>query len=310
FTNIDDTDVKFESYSKLLDYYFKTKFEKEIINSRTNHLSSFVNKQLAKLETKLVKLNEDLINSDKKDIFKLNGELLLSYYNLKEKKESIEILNYYNNEIITIKLDPKITVLENSKLYYKKYTKYKNSIYHINQQITETNTELEYFNQIKDQLIYSSLSDILEIKDELEKNRYLVKSNSNKKDKLKKVQCTTFIIDKDTQILVGKNNIQNDIVTNKLAKPNDLWFHVKDGGGSHVLIKSNKTINDELIFIAANLASYYSIHKDSSSVAVNYTLAKFIKKIPSKKGCFVSITNFKTIFIDPNYNDILKLETL
>ena len=142
------------------------------------------------------------------------------------------------------------------------------------------------------------------ILDELIDNKYLFKEkNSNKK---KKPQVLTFNIDGGV-IVVGKNNIQNEYITHHLAKPNDLWFHVKGAPGSHVVIK-DKIPEDEDIRLAANLAAYYSSYSLSSSVPVDYTKIKNIKKIPGKRACFVSYTHEKTIYIDPDKEIIDKME--
>ena len=117
----------------------------------------------------------------------------------------------------------------------------------------------------------------------------------------------TYITSSGSTILVGKNNIQNEYITHTIAKANDLWFHVKDAPGSHVLVQ-NPTMTEEEIRTAAMLAAYYSTYQSSSSVAVNYTLARYVKKIPGKRNCFVTHTNEKTIYIDPSVDVINSLQ--
>ena len=121
----------------------------------------------------------------------------------------------------------------------------------------------------------------------------------------KKPTILTFIVD-EALIYVGKNNIQNDYITNHLAKKEDYWFHVEHDSGSHVVINS-ENLTENLIRTAANLAAYYSNLRDSSSVPVDYTKIKNVKKIPGKKGCFVTYKNQKTIYIDPDINIIESL---
>ena len=158
---------------------------------------------------------------------------------------------------------------------------------------------------LKYQLENASLNEALEIQDELINNKYIFKNvkPTNKKNKIK---LLTYIVD-DKLISVGKNNIQNEYLTHKYAKSDEYWFHVKDAPGSHVVIHSNE-LNEELIRSAAILASYYSCLRDSSSVPVDYTKIKNIKKIPGKRNCFVTYTNQKTIYIDPDINIINKME--
>ena len=120
------------------------------------------------------------------------------------------------------------------------------------------------------------------------------------------LRLLTYIVN-DTFISVGKNNIQNEYITHTLAKPNDLWFHVKGAPGSHVIIKDKIPTEDD-IRLAANLAAYYSEFRYSSSVPVDYTKIKNIKKIPGRRSCFVTYTHEHTIYIDPDINIINNME--
>lgn len=295
----------YPSLSILLDEFYYDIDIKSKIKKKTGDLSLFINNQLKKYQKKLDKLKEELVLTNSNDELKLYGELLLSSPNLKEKKESIDILNYYENKEITIILDPKITVLENSNKFFKKYQKQKTSIKYINEQIKITENEIEYFTLLKYQIENAGINESLDILDELIDNKYLFKEKNNK-GKKKKPQILTYKID-DGVILVGKNNIQNEYITHHLSNPNDLWFHIKGAPGSHVVIKDKIPTNDD-IRLAANIAAYYSTYSLSSSVAVDYTKIKNIKKIPGKKACFVSYTHEKTIYIDPDKNIIDNLE--
>ena len=236
---------------------------------------------------------------------KLYGELLLSAPNLKDKKKSIRILNYYTGEDVEIPLDIKYTILENSNRYYKKYQKSKNSIGYINEQIQLAQNEIDYFEILKYQLANCNINEALEIQEELIDGKYIFKKD-NKPKKKQKPRILTYLVD-DTLISVGKNNIQNEYLTHKFAKPNDTWFHIKDGAGSHVVIHS-ETLTENLIRTAANLAAYYSTYSLSSSVQVDYTKIKNIKKIPGRRNCFVTYTHQKTIYIDPDYELIKDLK--
>ena len=141
-------------------------------------------------------------------------------------------------------------------------------------------------------------------KNELIENHYLKKIGSkNQKGRKEKIEVLTFATSTGTKILVGKNNIQNEYITHKIANPNDMWYHVKDGPGSHVLVINPQNTEEE-IRMASMLAAYYSTYQTSSSVAVNYTLARYIKKIPGKRNCFVTFSNEKTIYIDPEIDII------
>jgi predicted ribosome quality control (RQC) complex YloA/Tae2 family protein len=223
------------------------------------------------------------------------------------KKNTIyeQLLNYYTNENITIPLDKKYYIKENANMYFKKYKKAKTTEVYANKELIEANDEIEYFKLLKSQVDSAEVvEDVLQIQDELIKEHYLIPQH--KVSKLQKPKILTFELNGNL-IYVGKNNIQNEIVTHELSNKNDLWFHVKDAPGSHVLLKKDDDYSEEEIRACANLAALYSPLASSSSVPVNYTKVKFIKSIPGKKKCFVSISHEKTIYIDPSNEYACKL---
>ena len=249
----------------------------------------------------------ELADANDSDKYRIYGELLLTSSNLKDKLKEIEVFNYYTNENIKIKLDNKYTVLDNSNKYFKKYQKAKNSIKYINEQIEESKNEIDYFNVLKYQLNDASINEALEIQDELIENKYLFNKEITNKKKNQKPKILTFELDNNILISVGKNNIQNEYLTHKLANSNDMWFHVKDAPGSHVVVHNGGELSEDEIRIAANLAAYYSSFKESSSVPVDYTRIRNIK-IPRRRACFVTYKHQSTIYIDPDYDTILKLK--
>ncbi|MGM9971658.1 MAG: NFACT family protein [Anaeroplasmataceae bacterium] len=299
FNSLDKEIVKdYKSLSSMLDDHYYGLALKERIRQKTNDLSLFVHRQLDKLKSKLIKLNEDYEEALKGDLYRLYGELLIANSYNKGKYREISVLNYYNNEEITIPLDIRYNIIDNSKIYFKKYQKSKNAIEHILLQKQKTIDEIEYFAVISSQIENAGVNDILEIQQELQSLKY-IEDNKNKKVKKSKTKILSYNCN-DTIILIGKNNIQNEIITHKLSKPSEYWFHVKEGPGSHVLLRKSEDLTEQEIRTAANLAALYSPLKDSSSVAVNYTKIKYIKKIPGKRNCFVTYSNEKTIFIDPD----------
>jgi len=295
----------YDSYSKLIDDFFQTQSLKDRIKIKTNNISSFIDKLIKKNENKIIKLYQEIDNAKKAETYKLYGELLMAYSYLNEKKDSIEVLNYYTNENITIPLDKKYYIKENANMYFKKYKKAKATEVYANKELLEANDEIEYFKLLKSQVDSAEVvEDVLQIQDELIKEHYLIPQH--KVSKLQKPKILTFELNGNL-IYVGKNNIQNEIVTHELSNKNDLWFHVKDAPGSHVLLKKDDDYSEEEIRACANLAALYSPLASSSSVPVNYTKVKFIKSIPGKKKCFVSISHEKTIYIDPSNEDASKL---
>ena len=298
----------YNDLSSLLDDNFYNIEKENQIKKETADLAKFIKKQINKYEQKLIKLAEEKRVALDSDIYKLYGQLLLSAPNLKLKDKKILIYNYYDNKDIIINLDERYTILENSQKYYKKYQKLKKSLTYINEQTEICKNEINYFNLLNDQLKIANLNDVLEMVLELKKYKYLP-DNITKNNNKKKPKYLTYEID-DTLIYVGKNNIQNDYITNKLAKPNYLWFHVKDGSGSHVVLAKEDNYTEDEIRTAAMLAAYYSYAANSSSVAVDYTKVKFIKKIPGQKGCFVTYSRQNTIYIDPDKDYISNLKVI
>ncbi len=309
FTNIGYDVIKnYNSISSMLDDIYYDKALKERIKEKSSNLFSTIKSKIKRLEEKISKLQTELNEAKNLDTYRLYGELLLQYVNIKDKKDEINALNYYTNEYVMIPLDKKYNIVDNSKIYYKKYQKAKNATMHIVEQLQIANDDLNYFKIIYSQLENANMADILEIENELVELKY-IKKNQNKKKRKVKTKILTYELDDDTKIYVGKNNIQNELVTHKIAKYNDIWFHVKDAPGSHVVVSKNSELTETDIRTAAMIASYYSTYKDSSSVAVDYTQVRYIKKIPGKKACFVTYTNQKTIYIDPSKEFIDNLKS-
>ena len=300
----------YDTISSLLeDYYYHKTIQIEVLE-KSNNLKTHINHTIKRLENKIIKLKDELTEAYDSEKYRIYGELIINnLYQIKDEKlDEITLFNYYTNEDITIPLDKKITVKTNANKFFIKHQKGKKAITYITEQIEISEDELEYLQLIAVQIEKANVKDIEQIKNELEENHYIKKSsNKNIKHKKEKIEVLTYLTSTNNEILVGKNNIQNEYITHTMARPNDLWFHVKDAPGSHVLIK-NPTNTEEEIRTAAMLAAYYSPFQSSSSVAVNYTLARYVKKIPGKRNCFVTFTNEKTIYIDPDTNIIDKIK--
>ncbi len=297
---------EFSTLSEVLEeFYYKADLEARV-RSKTNDLLNFVHRQIQKNEKKIAKFTIELQQKEKTDELRLYGELLLSAPNLKEKKKEITLFNYYTNTELTIPLDIKYTIVENSNRYFKKYQKSKISIAYIHKQTELAKNEIEYFKILEYQIRQASIQEALEIQDELIEAKYLF-IKENKPKKKQKPKLLTYELN-NTLISVGKNNLQNEYLTHKFAKANEMWFHIKDGAGSHVVVHKETELTEEEIRTAAMLAAYYSSMRLSSSVAVDYTRIRYIKKIPEKRNCFVTYTHHKTIYIDPNEETILKLK--
>lgn len=283
--------------------------EKERIKNVTDDIFKFVKKQIKHFTTKLEKLNSSLEDALNLEADKEYGDLLYTYSNLSVKGlKEIEVEDYNSNKVI-IKLDPKLSIKDNANKYYSSYTKKRKGKDFILEQIDIANNELMYFTSLSEQLQIANYEDALEIKDELNRYGYLRKKNFKATNKKKKKNNLYQIEYKDYLITFGKNNTQNDILTFDYAKKNYLWFHAKDFHGAHLVINSND-INEETLRLCANLAAYYSQGRLSSSVPVNYLEVKDIKKIKGAKPGFVSIKNYKTIYVDPIEPKDLVIKTI
>ena len=270
--------------------------EKERIKNISDDLFKIVKRQIKHYEAKITKLNASLDEALNLQADKDNGDLLYMYPNLNEKGlKQVEVTDYEGNKA-TIKTDPKLSVKENANRYYFIYQKKRKGKIYIEEQIDIATKELEYFNSLNEQLSIANYSDALDIKEELNKYGYLKKQVSKNKKK-KKVNLYQLKID-DYTITFGKNNIQNDFLTFDYAKSNYTWFHAKGYHGCHVVVDSNE-LNEKVIRICANIASFYSKGRYSSSVPVDYTEVRNIKKIKGYKPGFVTFKNYKTIYIDP-----------
>ncbi len=298
--NVFDTPVKtYESLSELLDEYF---YETGVLD-RTKQLSKniyqLIKRELDKNSSKLEKLTQERQSAANSEILRMKGDLIVEHQSeLTKGISDFEAYSYEVNQTISIQLDRLATPIENAQAYYKRYKKIKASISHLTLQIERTKNEIDYFETLLQQIEMASLNDLLEMIEELKQNHYLHEKPT--KTKMNRPQYDTYYTSDKTEILVGKNNLQNEYITHQLAKHNETWFHVKNQPGSHVLVRKIDALTEEDIRSAAQLASYFSSARHSSSVPVDYTLIRYVKKVPGMKGSFVTYTHQKTIYIDPD----------
>lgn len=266
----------------------------------TNQIEKVINNNLNKNRLKITKLEEE-INGHKRALKNKDyGDLLFTYAYLGKivKNEFI-----YEDENIRIPIDPSISIFDNGKKYFAKYSKAKKAIPFIEEQIEIAKIEIDYLENILIQLIDADYSSITQIKEELIKANYIndkkkIMPKKGKKEKVKKYPPLYFESPTGVKIALGKNNLQNEELTFQTANSNDTFFHVKDYAGSHVVVFGNN-LDEPTIRFAANLAAYYSKARYSSSVPIDYTLVKHVKKHPSNKPGLVLLKEYKTIYIDP-----------
>ena len=284
-----------------LDLHFNEIDQKERIKQQTSNLLKFIQNEYQKNTTKLKKLKVTLEDSENSDNYRIKGDLLYASLHLMQKgMTSVEVDNYYDNTKMKITLDPKLEPKANAQKYYQKYQKAKNSINVLHQQIELTEKEIDYFDSLITAMSQASYYDALEIKEELENEGYLKKKKQRNTIRKKKIpQFQKYLTKDGIEIDIGKNNLQNDYLTFKYAHRYDMWFHAKDMPGSHVIVKA-QDLDEYTIRLAAKIAAYYSKGKNSSSVPVNYTLVKTLKKPAGSKPGKVILDNYKTIYIDPD----------
>ena len=294
------------------DYYFE-KENNALYTSYKNNILKLVLSTLSKIKKKLYNINNKIEDCKNMDTYKLYGELITAnMYNYKEfGTDTITLINYYNNEQIQVPVDKNKTPSYNAKNYYKKYNKLKNALSIVNEQKKETISELDYLESIIYEIdAAKNITDLDEIYSELSENPLfehthmksnakITKQNPRNKKLNKEFIPIEYKIENYT-LLVGKNNIQNDYLTTKLARANDIWFHTKDIHGSHaILITKGETPSMDILIRCAQIAAYYSKARMSSNVPVDYALVKYVKKPSGSKPGFVIYTHNKTINVTP-----------
>lgn len=302
----------FSSLSEMLDRFYFGKAERDRVKQQGNDIERFIHNEKEKNEKKIEKLEATLREAEQSDKFQRFGELLTAnLYAAKKGMKEIEVINYYDEAgtTITIPLDPRKTPSENAQKYFSKYQKAKNAIGAVMEQIEIAKQEVDYFDNLLQQIQAASPKDIQEIREELVEGGYIRErqKRTGKKPQNAKPVLDYFHSSDNTEIIVGKNNKQNDYLTNKLAARDDIWFHTKDIPGSHVVIRS-KEPSEQTIREAAMLAAYFSKARNSSSVPVDFTKVRYVKKPSGAKPGFVIYENQQTVYVTPDEELVLQLK--
>ncbi|MBN2877768.1 MAG: NFACT family protein [Bacilli bacterium] len=289
----------FDTLSELIDFYFTEASALERVKQIHKYLNGFVKREYKRKKNKLEKLTIELKQALENDIWRIKGDTLITYQNqIQRGDSSYKGFSYELDSEIEIELDRLLNPIQNANKYYTKYKKQKTAVAHIENQISITKQEIAYFRELLDQIEETqSLNDLNEIQEELIENGYLSKKKSNKSKQ--KPNYDSYTDELGIRILVGKNNLQNNFLTHKYAHKSHWWFHVKNQTGSHVIVWSDEELTEPTIRMAAMLAARNSKSRHSSSVPVDYTRIRNIKKVPGTLGSFVTYTNQKTIYIDP-----------
>lgn len=293
----------FDRLSELFDLYFEEKDRLEHIRQRAKDIFNLLQNAVARTEKKLDIQRAALLDSEKGEEYKRNGDLITAnLYQLKRGMESFRTVDYYDPDCpeVEITLDKRLSPASNAQRMYKQYNKCKTAKIVLAEQIKLWEEELRYLDTVKDFLDRAECeSDVAEIRDELYRSGYSAKLRGYKPPKQMKPQPMKLVTPSGMTVLVGKNNLQNDHLSHKMAKKDDLWFHTKDIPGSHViLVTEGEEPTDEDYTLAARIAAKYS-KATGDKIAVDYTAVRNLKKPAGSKPGFVTYKTNYTAFVSP-----------
>ena len=296
---------RFESFSGLLSAFYGKKAEAEALKNRVGATEALIVTAKKRLTKKLDILSAELSECEEADKYRLWGELITgSLYMLTGKAKEATVTDYYSDppRAVTIPLDEKLTASQNAARYYKKYNKLKTARTIAAEQAEKARAELEYLKTVEASLaLCDCAADVSEIREELMKTGYLRRPAQTKGQKPKKTEPMYFHTSLGREIICGKNNTQNDFLSTKFAEKSDWWFHVKGGAGSHVIMRCEPDEDPDArdFTEAAQAAAFFSDEKASANVAVDYTLAKFVKKPSGSAPGHVIYTDYYTAYVNP-----------
>ena len=297
-------DDHFSSLSQLLDVFYKDKAERDRVKQQASELIRRVENELQKNRQKLKKQEKELLATENAEEFRQKGELLTTFlHQVPNDQDQVVLDNYYTNQPITIALDKALTPNQNAQKYFKRYQKLKEAVKYLTELIEETKSTILYLESVETVLNQAGLDEIAEIRDELIQTGFIRRRQREKLHKRKKPE-KYLASDGKTIILVGRNNLQNDELTFKMARKEELWFHAKDIPGSHVVITGNLDPSDEVKTDAAELAAYYSKGRLSNLVQVDMIQVKKLNKPTGGKPGFVTYTGQKTLRVTPDSEKI------
>ena len=300
----------FESISALLESYYATKNTLTRIRQKSSDLRRIVQTALDRSRKKYDLQSRQLSDTEKREKYKIWGELIHTYgYGVPEGAKSMQALNYYTNEEVTIPLDPTLSAQENAKKYFDKYGKLKRTFEAVTTLLAETKAEVEHLESVQTALDMAlSEEDLVQIKEELVESGYIRRKGGGKKIKVTS-KPYHYVSSDGFDIYVGKNNFQNDELTFQFATGNDWWFHAKGAPGSHVIVKTNgQELPDRTFEEAGRLAAYYSKNRGGDKVEIDYVQKKQVKKPGgAKPGFVVYYTNY-SLMIDSDISSIRQVD--
>lgn len=307
--------VCYDSPSEMLYSVYSQRDELDRTSQKSQSIKKSISNKYQKLSSKLSKLNRELDSARDREKYKIYADLLsANLYKVDDSAKSIEVENFYDPELktVVIPLDIKYTPAINAQRYYKKYTKLKSAENILVGQIDETMHEMEYLDSVLTTIELSeSVGEIDELKEELIEGGYFKRNKKQKqKQKAKKDPIYQKYTIDEFDILVGKNNFQNDHLTFKVAKKDDIWMHAKNIPGSHVIIETGgRDVPEDVLLAGAELAAYFSKSRGSGPVAIDYTERVNVKRHIARKPGLVNYENYNTINADSSGEIIERLKS-
>ena len=290
-----------------LDEFYEYQSNQDWVRQKSAQIERLIKNEYKKLTKKIVKLKKQLEQAENSEGYRIQGEILnANLSQVKPGMAEVSLPNYYdNNRPLKIKLDVALSPARNAQKYFTKYKKLRDSIKHVKEQISIAQDNLDYFDSVQTAIDNAEPQDIDQITEELMNQGYLKKPQKPKrKKKITEKNLNKFRISSGKTVLVGKNNLQNDWLTLKKANKTDIWFHVKNIPGSHVILQSSEA-TDEDILETAEIAAYFSKAKNSAHVQVDYVQDKRVKKPNGAKPGFVIYTGQNSIEVTPEKTRVL-----
>lgn len=298
-----DYSTTYDTLSQLMDAFYSEKANRDYVHQVSKELEQLLSNELSKGKKKLGKQAKELAATKEADDYRIKGEVLTAYMHIVEQgQEEITLPNFYDNEReITISLDPQLSPAENAQRLFNRYRKLESRKATLTKLIKTTKSTNEYLESTLTQLDIASPEDVPEIRQELIEEGYIKKKRKQRNKKVKKGKPRHFVSNDGDEILVGRNNKQNDELTLRKASKSHIWLHTKEIPGSHVIIQ-NDNPSEETIIQAAELAAYFSKARSSSNVPVDYVEVKQVHKPNGAKPGFVIYEGQQTVYVTPSRN--------
>jgi predicted ribosome quality control (RQC) complex YloA/Tae2 family protein len=309
--NIDKV-INFKDTDQLFEYYYKNYLKDIELKEKKKELKGVVNGFLKKNNRKQNEFKDELKENENYDLFKQKGELIkANLHQIEKGSKEVKLTNYYDPEqkVITISLNPKKDAIENAQKYFKKYQKAKKSLKHLKRQIGKLRHEEKYLNQVLFNIEDANdLNELYEIENELREEGYIKKQKQKNNQKNKKIKPYKYRTNDDYEVLIGRNNKQNDKLTKYIANDGDIWLHTKKIAGSHVIIRNhtNDKVPEDTIIEAARLAAYFSKAKESKNVPIDFTPVENVNKPKGAKPGLVYYDDYNTVYVDPAEEEVIE----